>query len=87
MPRGVGRERWGEIRAGEVARLGAERRKLGIGFGRGIVVLVGLADGGDWTPDLLVVFRIPDGEGGIGHADIDERENVCKLEHAVLAQR
>ena len=50
---------------------GIEQRGLrGVFFGRGIFVGVGLADGGDRTPEIAVVFAVPTKDRGVREGNI-----------------
>src|SRR5439155_2427930 len=70
VARGVGRERRRKVRPLEVAGRCAQRRPRRVSDRVGIAITgasragaeVGLADASDRTPDVVVVFRLPDGD-------------------------
>src|SRR5207244_9527733 len=40
------------------------------------------ANTGNWTPEIVVVFRFPNGHSGIGHGDVCQGEQARKLNGA-----
>jgi hypothetical protein len=47
--------------------------------GVGVVIAVGLADGRDGTPVAITELPLPTHDGGVGHADIEQREQTRVL--------
>src|SRR5438067_8500374 len=70
VARRIGWEWRRKVRSSEVAGRSAQRRPGWVTGSRGIAITgtrwpgarVGLADAGDGTPDIVMIFRVPDGE-------------------------
>ena len=65
--------------AGHVLRMCSSHsqpwRPVQIGIRCRISVQIGVCDGGDWTPELIVVLGIPAGDRSIGHREVEKCEN------------
>ena len=88
VARGIRRERRGEVRADEIAGRRAQGRKGQIANGVGIAIActggtgarVRLADAGDRTPEIPIVFRFPRAHAGISHRDIHQHQQSRQID-------
>src|SRR3989442_16004279 len=49
--------------------------------------IAGGANGSHWAPEVIGVFRIPGTDGGIGHGDVQEREQTSVLLDRIASGR
>src|SRR3954469_17626420 len=88
VTRRVGREGWGEIRAGQVTGWRTERIKARIAQGGGVAVAetrwagagIRFTNAGNRAPILVMEFRLPDGDAGIGEGNVNQRKQAGELE-------
>ena len=84
----IGREWRGKVRSREVAGRGAEWRPGWVPDSRWIAIAgasrpgarVRLPDAGDRTPHSVVIFRLPDGDSGVGHGHVHQGQQPRQLD-------
>ena len=67
-------------------RRGQQRAPLRIGLRRRVAVVGGEPDRGDGAPEVVVQLRVPAGDVGIGHRDVEQREGARALRKVLLVR-
>src|ERR1700681_3696445 len=89
VTRRISGERRREVWAGQIAGRRAQRpeswisdrRRIAIAWQRQRLIRIGLADAGNRPPILVEVLRLPDGDAGVGHCRVDQRQQAGELEN------